>query len=588
MAFKKSDIESRPTVSKKWDEVKKMMETHLVGVVPEWLFTNRRPLESTNSYALEYRKDNFQPITKQSFNLAVSAIIETATHIQVKTANIDDDTTEYLDDFKINCGNKAYNLQDYIFKHVGLHSEVDPNAVLVVRPIHPETPFIPDYREDLPNFDSITNQSIDVKVEFIGSELIHEITPDSLIYHGGDYLYSVDSKGKHYEAYYWVITKEETSLLIPRKDSKNGIVYDLVPFYANDLEKVPFQVVGYNAVAYIHDGEYIDYKESTYAGAVAIANEVLAVKSDEQICTTRFTYPEKFATVEMCGHPGAVTQQDPKAKYFGAHVVYDAEGDCSLCPGCSGSGYVKPDTSPLGTHFVPKSKGFDMDGKFVPPLQFITPPLESPQYLDEKWRKDFAVMENALCIQHQNMTNQSGESKSYDLRQKVTIITKAVKNLLSVYEMSLNAIQGYLMGEEDVKVIAPVDFNIKTSEDLTIELSDSDGTPSVYTSALAKDLLLKKLGGSETSMKIVDFLDMVDLFFGMNNEQVLKTSISYPQQNRARLQAIHDKGLSILLSLSMSDDFLDVSFEELKRRFDEQLDMLFGEQLLVSQQSPIA
>lgn len=589
MIFKKSDITSRPSVSKKWEEVKQMMETHIVGVVPEWLFINRRPLESTSEYALKYRKDNFQPITKQSFNLAVGAIIETVNHISVNVEDVDDNTADYLYGFKIKCGNKSYSLKEYIFNHVALHSEIDPNAVLVLLPKHPTDQFIPDYREDLPNFDSITNQSIDIDVRLIGSEDIHAIDSDKVVFYGGQWLYAIKDKKEKFEPFYYVLTKDETSLLVPRQDSDNQIVYDLVPFYSNGLKRNPFHVMGYNSVAYVHDGEYIDYKESTYSGAAAIGNEVLAVKSDEQICTTRFTYPEKFATVDNCGHPGAVLMEDDKSPYFGMHVVYDAENNCSACPSCNGAGYVKPDTSPLGTHFVPKSKGFDQEGKFVPPLQFITPPLESPKYLDDKWRKDFEVMERALCIVHQNMTNQSGESKSYDIRQRVTIITKAVRNILSLYEMSLNAVQGYLRGEEEVMVLEPVDFNIKTSDDLTIELSESSATSSVYASTLTKDLILKKIGGSDVSRKIVDFLELVDLFFGMNSEDVLKASISYPQANRAKMQAIHDKGLAILLILSREDGFIDLSFEDLMIRFDTEIDRLIGSvSLTTSQESPIA
>ena len=52
------------------------MSTHIEGVCPLHIYVNRRPLESQNPYAIEYRVNNYQPLTKDAFDRALNGIIE--------------------------------------------------------------------------------------------------------------------------------------------------------------------------------------------------------------------------------------------------------------------------------------------------------------------------------------------------------------------------------------------------------------------------------------------------------------------------------------------------------------------------------
>lgn len=561
------------------------MSTHLHGAPPERIFRTRRPLESTNEYALTYRLENFQPITKQSFNQAVSAIVETVNHIYVQFDGVDDTTASFVDDYAIKAMGRTYSFDQYMKHYVPLVAESDPNAVIVVMPMHPTQELIPDFREELPDFNAITNEFVDIEVKVIPSDMVHYVDDMELWYKAGEWVYDVERNEEKSKPYYFVVDAEYTRLAIPVKSAKDGYDYMMVDYYFNDLENAPFEILGHNSVMERIDKEYVEYKESTYAGAVAIANEVLAVKSDEQICTTRFTYPEKYLHMERCSYPGCVECKDPGSKYAGLYVNYADDGSCSTCSNCNGTGQVAPDTSPLGTHFVAKSDVWDEHGRFTPLIGFVTPPLESPKYLDDKWRKDFDQMEKALFVVSQNMTNQSGESKSYDWRMKVTTLTKAATNIYHIYESVLNSIQGFFRGEEVIEVLLPPDFNIRSTMDITEELGEAQNTSSLYTSELTRELMLKKFGSTEKNRKIIDFLELNDKLFGMTVEEILKLKAIYGNALTPRDQIAHDKGFAVLKKIAEREDFERLSDEALLQLFNEAIDRIAP---VVTPTSPIA
>lgn len=579
----KKYIQEEPIAKSKWIEVKEIMATHLMGKAPESLFKTRRPLESTNEFALDYRIENFQPITMQSFSTAVSGIIETAGHVYFSVENMDSNTQEFVDNRVQKVGGKSYNLYDYYIKYVGKMVELDPNAVIVYYPIHPNEELIARYDAELPNFDNIQNQFIDIGIKVVSSRKINKLDSDEIVFYQGEWLYKVKDKKEYYKPYYYKLTKEKTSLIIPVVKG-NSWDYTEVDYYLNDLEKVPFDNIGNNQVLAEIDDEYIEYYMSTFSGAVAIGNKMLGIDSDSGIVDTRFTYPEKYQGMDRCPNSACIRCTDD-TKFKDLFVNYDSNGDCSTCSTCGGTGLVAPDTSPLGTHFVAKTDIINDNGTFQPLTAFVTPPLESPQYLAERVETLFHKMEDALFITRQNMTNQSGESKSYDVRQKVTVITGAVKNIFSIIENGLNTIQGYLRGSQDIEIKLPPNFNIKTSQDITLELKDSKNTSSLYKSELTKELILQKWGNTEETRKLVNFLQLNDKFFGMDVDDIIKLKAIYGNSITPKDQIIHDKGLNVLKDISTKNDVLSLSDERLLELFNNEIDRLSP---IIKPISPIA
>jgi len=46
-------------LKQRWAEIVQTMSTHMEGVCPLHIYVNRRPIESQNTYAIEYRVNNY-------------------------------------------------------------------------------------------------------------------------------------------------------------------------------------------------------------------------------------------------------------------------------------------------------------------------------------------------------------------------------------------------------------------------------------------------------------------------------------------------------------------------------------------------
>ena len=564
-------ISDRQLASKKWKEVASTMATHIYGKPPKTLFINRRPLESQNSYALDYRLANFQPITRASFNTAISNIIEVANHIFVGELNVDERTENFISDFEIEIAGKTFDFDEFIIDFVGKQVEGDPNSAIVAYPVHNTTEFIPSYDAELPDFNDQINESVNLEIRTVPSKDIHYVTDKDILFYMGEWKVSDEKGESKYEPYFFHLNKDYTNVIYP-VETADGIEYSIYQMYANELTSAPFRIIGHNVSFDVMDGEMIKFYESTYNGAVAIMNEVLVVKSDSGICDTRFTYPQTIVQFQACNNTACVTCVDEDSKFCGLKVNYTDDEDCSLCSTCNGTGKIAPDTTPLGSHIYVKADLFDDEGRFIPPITYITPPLQTTEYLDSKWRADFELGRKALFLLNQNMTNQSGVSKSYDIKEKVSTIKGAVNNIYAIKQKMMNVIQEFLQGDGNIEFIMPQDYNIRTSSDITEELKEAKDTTSVYKAELTKDLLLKKLGASAEVRKMVLFLEKIDKLFGYNQEQVVSAKAIYGNALTVRDQLIHDKGLAILQEIQRSfedpADFLGLSDEELMERFD--------------------
>ena len=114
-------------LKQRWAEIVQTMSTHIEGVCPLHIYVNRRPLESQNSYAIEYRVNNYQPLTKDAFDRALNGIIENcqSADIGVNLPDVVQNNTFTIHgkDIFYFCNNDLVRIR-----------ETDPNAVIVVVP----------------------------------------------------------------------------------------------------------------------------------------------------------------------------------------------------------------------------------------------------------------------------------------------------------------------------------------------------------------------------------------------------------------------------------------------------------------------
>ena len=528
----------RPPALTKWQEVYNIMSVHTQGALPIQIFKDRRPLESENKQAFNFRSNNYRAITKNEFDKAIADYTTTALNLDVVVNyGTNDDLKAYEDTLKLNNTYTSFSLKEWIIKRVGWYKQTDPNAVVVVLPKHISETFVPNYLFDLPDFNNIINQKIDIDIRLIGYADIVDISNDYLVFKGGDYQVN-DSKSY---PYYFGVDKELTVLFIP-KITDNKLSYESHIYYNNNLTNAPFYVIGSR---YVLDADGSEYFISDYHGAAGWGDLAIGQGSDLRICEIRFVYPRHWRVKVPCDN--VMEGGCHLDTSLNRHVTSDGH----TCGRCSGTGYIM-DTTPTGTLMVSKGGDFlDEQGKFTVPEGFITPDTSILQHSANREAYYFDMMLNALCVSKQNMTNQSGESKRYDSQQRVDLVSGILFDLFKLYENILNSIAEYRGGSNDVNISLPEDLDIKNSADYIVEIAQakSSGSPYLILVELTKRYLLKNFGASAKNEFVINELAKIDKIFAYGSSELVQAKASLGSDLTNEDIILHHQGFQIMRDL---------------------------------------
>ena len=384
----------------RWAEIVQIMDTHINGVCPLHIYINRRPLESQNPYAIEYRVNNFQPLTKDPFDKFINGVIDVC-----RNANIQVNISESI--LNLNSTINQLPILDFCNSDLVRIRENDPNAVIVVMPLIEKVET--DY------------------VSIVGVDIVVVMTKDII------------KKGDNYIEFYYD-TVDENKLIVEInngqyvlkvKDKKGKeSTFPIVSL----LPKKPYIDISDNIV---YEGKYklrIPYS----FGASAWGDKFYGQESDFSIQATRYTYLKEIRAKERCDEVGVIFQN-------GKHCY--TNGD--LCQRCGGSGFVKDD-SPLGTIYVDYSKLNGEERAFPQVIQWAEPPQTALTSSKDITNEYFDRMTEALGLLKQNYTNQSGVSKEFDWKEKLSTISKIFNDNIRVAKEIYRHIE-YLIIDEEVQ-----------------------------------------------------------------------------------------------------------------------------------------
>jgi predicted MPP superfamily phosphohydrolase len=384
----------------RWAEIVQIMDTHINGVCPLHIYINRRPLESQNPYAIEYRVNNFQPLTKDPFDKFINGVIDVC-----RNANIQVNISESI--LNLNSTINQLPILDFCNSDLVRIRENDPNAVIVVMPLIEKVET--DY------------------VSIVGVDIVVVMTKDII------------KKGDNYIEFYYD-TVDENKLIVEInngqyilkvKDKKGKeSTFPIVSL----LPKKPYIDISDNIV---YEGKYklrIPYS----FGASAWGDKFYGQESDFSIQATRYTYLKEIRAKERCDEVGVMFQN-------GKHCY--TNGD--LCQRCGGSGFVKDD-SPLGTIYVDYSKLNSEERAFPQVIQWAEPPQTALTSSKDITNEYFDRMTEALGLLKQNYTNQSGVSKEFDWKEKLSTISKIFNDNIRVAKEIYRHIE-YLIIDEEVQ-----------------------------------------------------------------------------------------------------------------------------------------
>lgn len=567
---------NKQPVSEKWQAVYDNMVPHILGEPPTALLEKRRPLESESDFALQYREDNFQPVTKQEFERAIDAYVKCANELTVVIKN-GDDIKEYVQAIRIPTNLKSMTLEQFLIDFVSRQRQLDPNAVVATIPRHPSTEFVPRYDVDLPSFENVRNQQIETDTFFVPSQNIHYHDSSEILFNAGQWIYAIENEGQDDEvqksaAYYWQLSAEATILWYPEEE-EGDLVYSPHPYYQNNLNQKPAHIISSKSITELDpDGNLVTYYIPDFWGAAAWFNMCLMQLSDLQVTETRFTYPEKAVIKKKC------TNRCHQSHDYDYNVVMTDQGE-KRCDVCQGKGYII-DTTPFGTHLMDKEGMFGEDGKVIAPVMFIEPGTDTLEHSAKRVDNYYEKGQNALVIIKQNMTNQAAKSKQFDISQKEEAITDIVLDIYDLEERVLNDIQGFLERKQDIEIITPDDLGIKTSQDLSVELAALKEGNAPYAHLVEKTIqvMLKSFGDTEENRKIFEFLSLYDKLFVYGTNDLMQAKAIYGDGNinpnglSQRDLMIHHIAHPILKEIAKRENFLDLTFDEIAKLVDEEID----------------
>ena len=480
-------------LKRRWAEIVMNMDTHLNGICPIHIYAHRRPLESTDYYAIDYRVNNFEPVTKEVFDRALSNIIAINQSATVKLKTLDN-LELYIED---------KDFYDYCFSDLITKRENDPNAVIVL---------IPEITDSLDGENVIVGE---VNPYLISSSRIEHIKDHEIKFHYGtknDKNSYLTINGGQYIATYFDTAKNE---------------YVDVPLVDLGHKEKPYIYISSNIVK---EGKY--YLRLPYLyGAMAWGNKFYGQESDFTVSATRYTYLKEIRAKQECREYGLTIRN-------GIHC----DPDGNKCKTCGGNGYIQDD-SPLSTIYVDYAK-LGEDLKTLPEvIKYSEPPQGALITSKEITEYYFDRMLNSLGIIKQNLTNQSGTSKSFDYEQSKKAITRIFNDnlmvLKQVYELSeicLNANK-----EPITEVYAIGELGENTLDDLLekLKLAKDNSSPSNVITSIVDAIYLKTLS-PEFAEQIIDIAKDYDILYSYGRDDITEAKAHFGSLIGIREIVIHN------------------------------------------------
>lgn len=553
-------IDSKKKPNENWEKIRKTMAVHVLGELPLDIFKERRPIESEENYTLTYRSENYRSITQSEFYKSILDYIAICKKID-KQVNWNENEPY---DKKLWHGWNKVSLEDWFIDIVGYYRQIDPNSIIFSLPEHTQEVFTPSFDAEIPDFNTIELERISLMPLLIQSNNIVEINENHVIVKGGEWQMS---NGRT-NPYYWVVDDLSFWLIYPNYSDKE-ITYIQTEYYANVEGVFPVIPIG-SILSNSNEGSYYI---PDYYGAAQWGDLSIGQMSDLQISETRFGYPRHWSIKQPCDNINAGCHLDEE---IGCFVTHDEK----TCKRCNGTGYIM-DMTPLGTRLIDPSGSIE-DSKFNAPEGFIAPPTEILKHGAERTNNYYDKMLSSLGIFSQNMTNQSGMSKSYDLIHKQNTIENIVRWIFKSYETFLNFNAIYQNNTTEINkitVMLPEKIDIMNTADIQIRIDEAKRAKMPYSviSELVKSYMIKSFGDGEKERKIINWLSKNDKLFayGIDELQSAKATLGTNIDNRDLL--IHQLGLQLLMD-----------WEGIETATSEQIEAYIDENIIVpSQEIPL-
>lgn len=492
---------------------------------PADLYKKRAPNQTDDEF--EYVKNNHKAITYpvwDRFQTAISRIWNDANWSVSSWGEID---TKYKEEesSQVYFEQKypVFGSLEYFYKSIVTElKSKDPNGIIVHKPY--EIPI-------KTNADGEVILSEDGRVILDESQIIEPIAyiygcECIIAFRDGEFALVIteeksvviDGKNKVREGLVFEFYDKDNIWSVRQKGKKQDYEFDVLLLWQHNLGYLPASKLK-GKPSYIK--EDLIYK-SYFMPACEPLDIALLDNSYLLISKYRHAFPQKWEYITPCEHTmsGAGTCEKGIIRISAEKSV--------TCPSCKGSG-VQRSTSPFHTIQMPLPDTM-VDSKQVanPPFAgFITPDIETPEFLDKQIDKNIARGISILNLDKSNEAVKSGDTalgKQIDREEMFSFLLNISHQVFDLFEFSLKTIQKmrYGVGATQPEVSYPKNFSIRTESDLTVEISEAkaEGLPDVVIRQLIFEYVNTRFSNSDRANKIIDLVFATDRLVTLSSLEI--------------------------------------------------------------------
>lgn len=466
-----------PTAARHWFMVKQQAIRHTREASPGELLERQRPNES--DFIRDYRMANYRCITGEGvtkFNDKVARIINGSGYtFSSESAEF----KEWRQNVRLPAGNgETVSFNEYFSRVVLPASFEDPNALLVAFPYNPDNPMVPP-ANTVEEGGLMDNVPVGIATKIIPSEKIKWISKNAFAWKAGYWDFQHENKTLS-EPFFFIADNRYYYRLIPvgytkDRNSRSMLKYELQLWYFHDTgsgtgpdetHELPLNVLG-GTLTKDQDDDKIVYNSSFIKSYFEYGDEVIVIFSDWQAVRTKTSYPVKVMKKQPC----MTCSGNGKVKY-----KHETGEGLRECDSCGGSG-IQKDIGPFTTLYVDAGAGFNKDNPSVKALEYISPDINTVEYLERSWRSLLKDADQSINLDLLESGNESGVAMGMRLQDLHDMLLKIAGNTFDVMELYSWFVECLLNPNRSQRVKPvirrPKSFEIKSESQLMAEAKEA-------------------------------------------------------------------------------------------------------------------
>ena len=480
------------------------------GIFPEDIIKKAAPNETDEEF--EYRKENYKQVTKPSWDKAMGFLYR-IWNKQNYSIKVNDEYKEYF--------TYEYPVYDnYIsfFRDVVTKRKVaDPNCIATIKPYMIPTKEVEQDGELVSVYDQ--SQMVSPVMCLYPSSNVFLYKEDEVVV----VLRSENTDVKHgskmvNEGMWFEIYDRNSIYWLKQVGKKVDYQFEFEVYYEHDYDSLPCWRLG--GIPTYDEKEY--YYHSYFSGALPNLDQAVFISSTLFSAIVKHGYPTRWYYEDSCGDCSGT----------GWMTEYDGSehGKKIRCSACHGSGNRM--TFSWGKDYKVQLPENSADASRVnvgdlptPPFGMVSPDTSVLEFLDKKTKDLITEAFQNLNIDISNAPNgQTATESKIDREEAFSFLLQFSYELFDLLEKSMYAMvwMRWMDSEPDIRVVAPNEFTIRSSEALTEEFSRGVDAqlPEPYLNKLLTESVQQRFN-DKNQERLIEVVSKIDSLLTKTDVQIV-------------------------------------------------------------------